>query len=279
METPGLLSRIRHLNNNNDETTRLKLTENIDLKLYYPKNKEYDVKKFINNTIDDLYDVIDAIPISNDTTVIIHINETGKVPIYNTKPYGGESSRTESYLSTKKHDILLSLDDVSGLFHEFSHVFDYDTIEKFKTSKNFKDIRRIIGNTMSDLRNELLEIEFKSIKMGPRQFNYERSEREIFARILNQQYCRTHEPNIFADQLKPLMVDIVMDFLYNTDSEYKHAVDEFINEIPKINEWPNIKRDDILNYTYIDDDDIEVFIDMLNQITNENNQLNENTFR
>ena len=106
METPGLLSRIRHLNNNNDETTRLKLTENIDLKLYYPKNKEYDVKKFINNTIDDLYDVIDAIPISNDTTVIIHINETGKVPIYNTKPYGGESSRTESYLSTKKHDIL-----------------------------------------------------------------------------------------------------------------------------------------------------------------------------
>ena len=132
---------------------------------------------------------------------------------------------------------------------------------------------------MSDLRNELLEIEFKSIKMGPRQFNYERSEREIFARILNQQYCRTHEPNIFADQLKPLMVDIVMDFLYNTDSEYKHAVDEFINEIPKINEWPNIKRDDILNYTYIDDDDIEVFIDTLNQITNENNQLNENTFR
>ena len=70
-----------------------------------------------------------------------------------------------------------------------------------------------------------------------------------------------------------------MDFLYNTDSEYKHAVDEFINEIPKINEWPNIKRDDILNYTYIDDDDIEVFIDMLNQLTNENNQLNENTFR
>ena len=57
METPGLLSRIRHLNNNNDETTRLKLTENIDLKLYYPKNKEYDVKKFINNTIDDLYDL------------------------------------------------------------------------------------------------------------------------------------------------------------------------------------------------------------------------------
>ena len=40
METPGLLSRIRHLNNNNDETTRLKLTENIDLKLYYLESKK-----------------------------------------------------------------------------------------------------------------------------------------------------------------------------------------------------------------------------------------------
>ena len=75
------------------------------------------------------------------------------------------------------------------------------------------------------------------------------------------------------------MIDVVLDYLYNTDSEYKNAVDEFINEIPKINEWSNMKRVDILNYTYVDEDDIEVFIDTLNQITNENNQLNENTFR
>ena len=255
------------------------MTENIELKLYYPKNKEYDVKKFINSKINDLYEVITDIPISNNSTVTIHINETGNVPIYNKKPYGGKSSRTASYLSTEEHDILISLDDVSGLVHEFGHVFDYDNLEKFKTSQNFKTMRRIIHNTMSEVDKNLKELEFNNITTDEVQLKYERSDNEIFARTLNQQYCRTHEPNIFADQLKPLMIDVVLDYLYNTDSEYKNAVDEFINEIPKINEWSNMKRVDILNYTYVDEDDIEVFIDTLNQITNENNQLNENTFR
>ena len=132
---------------------------------------------------------------------------------------------------------------------------------------------------MSEVDKNLKELEFNNITTDEVQLKYERSDNEIFARTLNQQYCRTHEPNIFADQLKPLMIDVVLDYLYNTDSEYKNAVDEFINEIPKINEWSNMKRVDILNYTYVDEDDIEVFIDMLNQLTNENNQLNENTFR
>lgn len=279
LTTPGLINRISNRNNINVETTRLRLTENIELKLYYPKNKEYDVKKFINSKINDLYEVITDIPISNNSTVTIHINETGNVPIYNTKPYGGKSSRTASYLSTEEHDILISLDDVSGLVHEFGHVFDYDNLEKFKTSQNFKTMRRIIHNTMSEVDKNLKELEFNNITTDEVQLKYERSDNEIFARTLNQQYCRTHEPNIFADQLKPLMIDVVLDYLYNTDSEYKNAVDEFINEIPKINEWSNMKRVDILNYTYVDEDDIEVFIDTLNQITNENNQLNENTFR
>ena len=279
LTTPGLINRISNRNNINVETTRLRLTENIELKLYYPKNKEYDVKKFINSKINDLYEVITDIPISNNSTVTIHINETGNVPIYNTKPYGGKSSRTASYLSTEEHDILISLDDVSGLVHEFGHVFDYDNLEKFKTSQNFKTMQRIIHNTMSEVDKNLKELEFNNITTDEVQLKYERSDNEIFARTLNQQYCRTHEPNIFADQLKPLMIDVVLDYLYNTDSEYKNAVDEFINEIPKINEWSNMKRVDILNYTYVDEDDIEVFIDTLNQITNENNQLNENTFR
>ena len=273
-KTPKPLNTLLNKLSEQQGSDTIQLSPKTQLTLIYPKKRETEAKNFINENINQLLEIVNEMPLTNSTVHII-INDTGNVLEYNTNPYGGKSFKTESYLEQKHHKIFLSLDDVSGVQHEWSHVFDYDTFEKHKQSEKFK----IIHNKIKTLTNKFIKHPDKrnivNLYTTRTQLKYETSDDEIFVRLLNQQYCRTHEPNIFADQIKPVIVDIMMNYLYNNDSEYKQTVDEFINEIPKINEWYNTKRVDVLNYTYVDDDDVDEFVQILTQITNETKQLNE----
>ena len=270
-KTPTTLNTILNKLNNQQDRDTIQLTPQTQLTLIYPKKRETEAKTFINETINQLLEIIEEMPLANSTVHII-INDTGRVPQYNTKPYGGESFRTESYLDVHRHEIYMSLDDVSGFQHEWSHVFDYDEFEKHKQSNNFQMIKSKITRTLYKTMNQFNYYNTKSLNTKPKHLKYQIGNNEIFARLLNQHYCRTHEPNIYADQIKPLIVDMVMGSSYANDSEYKSTVDEFINEIPKINEWSNMKRVDILNQTYLDKDAVTEFMNTLKQITIENNQ-------
>lgn len=272
VKTPSVFSRIKNVTNSDYEEIRIYKKDGIDINLIYPKNREHMVKTFINNTKQDLIDVLSSVK-NNNARIVINIDDSGKLPVYNTIPYGGESSSVTSDVALNRHKIAISFDDVSCLLHERMHVLDYDSSEKYKKSESFKYIKDKIIDTLADSVDYMIANN-PSLTFDTRKYQlvYETSDNEIFARILNQQFCRTHKPNIYADQLKPFVVDIVMDTLYQYDSEFRDMVHRFVDEVDELINYETVIRTDILNTKYIDFDDYQDFVNAILTI-NENNQF------
>ena len=83
---------------------------------------------------------------------------------------------------------------------------------------------------------------------------------------MNQQYCRTHEPNIFADQLKPVLVDIALDTLYQNNKVFRDNVNKFISEIPELDTWNTIKRTNIINTKFVNQEEYDDFVEAIIKI-------------
>lgn len=141
----------------------------------------------------------------------------------------------------------------------------HDSNEEYKTTKQFIELTNIVKETLDAILIERSKgnIDIKKKKITEQKLQYQFSENELLVRILNQQYCRTHEPNIYADQLKPLFVDMVLDTLYQHDEEFKRLTNEFVNNIHQIKKWNREIRTDILNTTYLDLEDHELLKDSL----------------
>ena len=88
--------------NSEYETINIYERDNINVQLKYPKNKEYKVKDFINETRQEFVDILSEFQMDKSNITII-INESGEdLPVYNTNPYGDESSKTLSYTNIKR---------------------------------------------------------------------------------------------------------------------------------------------------------------------------------
>lgn len=259
VKLPNIFSRINSLGNDDKQSSTVHESSIYNIYLEYPQNREYMAKKFINDNIDDLAEILTVLPLKN-SDVYIFIDDSGsQLPVYNTKPYGGESSSTLSYVDDGRHEIYFSLDDVSGLFHEVCHVYDYDNFEQYKHTELFKKI------TMQS-RKALSLVNLNTFKHDSDRITYQTSDNEILARILNQQYCRTHEPNIFADQLKPVLVDIALDTLYQNNKVFRDNVNKFISEIPELDTWNTIKRTNIINTKFVNQEEYDDFVEAIIKI-------------
>ena len=153
VKLPNIVSRISSRGNDDKQSSTVHESSIYNIYLEYPQNREYMAKKFINDNIDDLAEILTVLPLNN-SNVYIFIDDSGsKLPVHHTRPYGGKSSRTFSYVEDRLHKIYLSLDDVSGLFHEVCHVYDYDKFEQYKHTELFKKITTqsqfIIGKALN----------------------------------------------------------------------------------------------------------------------------------
>ena len=106
LKLPNKVSQLINRENKENETTLIYDKNNITIYLTYPKNRELKAKTFINDTKQELEEILDAIQF-HDANITIHINDTGKdLKEYNTVPYGGKSSRVYSYITEKKYFII-----------------------------------------------------------------------------------------------------------------------------------------------------------------------------
>ena len=268
LKLPNKVSQLINKENKENETTLIYNKNNIAIYLTYPKNRELKAKTFINDTKQELEEILDAIQF-HDANITIHINDTGKdLKEYNTVPYGGKSSRVYSYITEKKYFIYFSLDDVSGLFHELSHVLDYDSKQTYKQLESFKNIHKQVV----DVLNKIPETYYDKRDRKQR-IKYESSKEEVLVRTLNQHYCRTHKENIYADQLKPLPIDIVLDVLYKGVDSFKADVDNLINSIKETDNRIEYSRTDIINTNHINKDEYEELAKAIMELY-EQNSLN-----
>lgn len=135
-------------------------------------------------------------------------------------------------------------------------------MESFKNiHKQVVDVLNKIPETYYDKRDRKQRIK------------YESSKEEVLVRTLNQHYCRTHKENIYADQLKPLPIDIVLDVLYKGVDSFKADVDNLINSIKETDNRIEYSRTDIINTNHINKDEYEELAKAIMELY-EQNSLN-----
>ena len=88
LKLPNKVSQLINRENKENETALIYNKNNITIYLTYPKNRELKAKTFINDTKQELEEILDAIQF-NDANITIRINDTGEdLKEYNTVPYG-----------------------------------------------------------------------------------------------------------------------------------------------------------------------------------------------
>ena len=77
LKLPNKVSQLINRENKENETALIYNKNNITIYLTYPKNRELKAKTFINDTKQELEEILDAIQF-NDANITIRINDTGE---------------------------------------------------------------------------------------------------------------------------------------------------------------------------------------------------------
>ena len=249
---------------NADEVVR-RVSNIPELILTYPPSREIDVVTFWNHNIDDFNDIMADYSdiIDMNTVTLAYSDNKRKPPGYNLDPKN-TISRMENDGNNSFIDI--SLQNVSTTVHEFNHVLDIKPDEPYSQRNNFKPIVDAIKTDYLELCKRL-NISTSSFVLNQTQQIYECSEDEVFARLINNHYLKTRGDNIYANQLKPQLMDYVLDIKYEVDLKFREEVDTFLETIPELSRWGDVQRGLVVSSNYVTQQEELLLFDTLTQLT------------
>mgnify|MGYP003587980401 CR=1 FL=1 len=64
-------------------------------------------------------------------------------------------------------------------------------------------------------------------------------------------------------------MDIVIDTLYQNNKVFRDNVDKFISEIPELDNWNTIKRTNIINTKFVNQEEYDEFVEAIIKIDDE----------
>lgn len=242
------------------------ITENPELILVYPPQREHQVVMFWNENLDDYNQLIeDFSELLNMEKVVIELTDNKSKPAnYNNKPKMVQSQHSFvnglSWIST-------DLQNVSNLCHELSHGVDFQYADTQVSSGIFSQISEKIQTRLPLLFN----LTFDTFQTNDVQLTYELGDDEIFARALNQHYLRTRGDNVFANPIKPQISDYLIDHLYMTNEEFRNQINEYFMSIPEIAKWGEPEIRPVMQSKFVLDEDYETLISEFNRLTELNN--------
>lgn len=235
------------------ELGQIKNDNDIGILYKIPAQRYNDFVEYINPELDNLDEILsnwNPLLSSYDTSILFTDESNGSK--YGIIP--GESAETKILPVSRKAQISISPQDPTALCHELAHIYDHCGTELKSESQEFQNLISDLKPKISQVYQLLRDAGYYSYETNDdidATHNHELKytcDKELFAIISNDWYCRTHEENSFANVKKPIISEIVVDYLYTTNERFRNQVTEYCESIYP---WLNPHLETVIERNFI----------------------------